>query len=282
MAPQSVKTFPTCPAARSSAHGRAGRRRRPLQEASNRWSTSPAGVKGKAAHPSSVERSPMAVVLGVNAVFHDPAAAVVVDGETVAAAEEERFSRRKHGKVPVPFSTWEVPEAAARACLARASLDPADVDAVGYSYDPGLALPTPDDDLTERDWEGLRTLFVRRAPWFLEAACPASTPRGCGSCPTTSPTPPRRRRRTAPRRPTRCPARRPKNHHHLRPPLPTLDRAATVHEREGREAVGGTLRRRPMPPAHHRPSDPAGPRVPSRQHSSRTKGKLCRTTIASS
>ncbi len=49
-------------------------------------------------------------VLGVNAVFHDPAAALVVDGEIVAAAEEERFSRRKHGKAPVPFSTWELPE----------------------------------------------------------------------------------------------------------------------------------------------------------------------------
>src|SRR5215218_8049695 len=45
-------------------------------------------------------------VLGINAVFHDPAAALLVDGVTVAAAEEERFSRRKHGKAPVPFSTW--------------------------------------------------------------------------------------------------------------------------------------------------------------------------------
>ena len=39
-------------------------------------------------------------VLGINAIFHDPAAAVVVDGESVAAAEEERFSRRKPGKPP--------------------------------------------------------------------------------------------------------------------------------------------------------------------------------------
>ena len=42
----------------------------------------------------------MPAVLGINAVFHDPAAAIVVDGEIVAAAEEERFSRRKHGKRP--------------------------------------------------------------------------------------------------------------------------------------------------------------------------------------
>ena len=43
-------------------------------------------------------------VLGINAIFHDPAAALIVDGRIVAAAEEERFSRRKHGKRPVPFS----------------------------------------------------------------------------------------------------------------------------------------------------------------------------------
>ena len=57
-------------------------------------------------------------VLGINAVFHDSAAALVVDGRIVAAAEEERFSRRKHGKRPVPFSAWELPEAAIRWCLA--------------------------------------------------------------------------------------------------------------------------------------------------------------------
>jgi hypothetical protein len=43
-------------------------------------------------------------VLGINAIFRDPAAALIVDGQMVAAAEEERFSRRKHGKRPVPFS----------------------------------------------------------------------------------------------------------------------------------------------------------------------------------
>ncbi|MCW2698808.1 MAG: Carbamoyltransferase, partial [Blastococcus sp.] len=32
-------------------------------------------------------------VLGINAIYHDPAAALVIDGRIVAAAEEERFSR---------------------------------------------------------------------------------------------------------------------------------------------------------------------------------------------
>jgi len=110
-------------------------------------------------------------VLGVNAVFHDPAAAVVVDGVTVAAAEEERFTRRKHGKSPVPFSTWELPEQAMRFCLAEAGLEPADLDAVAYSYDPSLA-PAPTDDLTSDRWEGLRTLYAQRSPLFLRTALP--------------------------------------------------------------------------------------------------------------
>jgi carbamoyltransferase len=114
-------------------------------------------------------------VLGVNAVFHDPAAALVVDGETVAAAEEERFNRRKHGKPPVPFSTWELPEQAARWCLEHAGLSAADLDAVAYSYDPALA-PAPARDLPADGWEGLRTLYARRAPLFLRTALPGLDP----------------------------------------------------------------------------------------------------------
>src|SRR3954451_1690758 len=111
----------------------------------------------------------MAVVLGLNAVFHDPAAALLVDGETVAAAEEERFSRRKHGKPPVAFSTWELTERAIAFCLSEAGLETDDLDAVAYSYDPALA-PQPGTDITAGDWEGLRTLYARRAPLFLRSA----------------------------------------------------------------------------------------------------------------
>jgi carbamoyltransferase len=107
----------------------------------------------------------VSAVLGINAVFHDPAAALVVDGHTVAAAEEERFSRRKHGKACVPFSTWELPEQAIAWCLRRAGLRPDELDAIGYSYDPALA-PAP-GDITADEWEGLRTLYVERAPRFL-------------------------------------------------------------------------------------------------------------------
>jgi carbamoyltransferase len=111
-------------------------------------------------------------VLGVNAVFHDPAAALVVDGVIVAAAEEERFSRRKHGKPPVPFSTWELPEAAMRWCLAAGGLEPADLGAVAYSYDPRLARPGS-GDVIACGWEGLRSGVVRHVSHHVAHAASA-------------------------------------------------------------------------------------------------------------
>ena len=120
----------------------------------------------------------MSRVLGINAVFHDPAAALVVDGETVAAAEEERYSRRKHGKQAVPFSAWELPVAAAKFCLDQAGIAAEEVDAVTYSYDPALAtaVGATTDELIADEWEGLRTLYAERAPRFLATALPGLDP----------------------------------------------------------------------------------------------------------
>ncbi|MFC0003733.1 carbamoyltransferase family protein [Micromonospora siamensis] len=114
-------------------------------------------------------------VLGINAIFHDPAAAVVVDGRVVAAAEEERFSRRKHGKRPVPFSAWELPELSAAWCLDAAGLDVDSIDAVAYSFDPGLCRDADDLGLAD-PWDWLRVDYARRAPQFLAAALPGLDP----------------------------------------------------------------------------------------------------------
>jgi carbamoyltransferase len=114
-------------------------------------------------------------VLGVNAVFHDPAAALVIDGQTVAAAEEERFSRRKHGKRPVPFSAWELPEASAAWCLRQAGLSPADLDAVAYSFDPSLAR-SPEQLGLHDPFDHVRVDYARRAPQFLAEALPGLDP----------------------------------------------------------------------------------------------------------
>jgi len=114
-------------------------------------------------------------VLGINAIFHDPSAALVVDGEIVAAAEEERFSRRKHGKRPVPFSAWELPELSAAWCLKQAGLEAGDLDAVAYSFDPGLCRPAEEIGIAD-PWDWLRQEYARRAPNFLAAALPGLDP----------------------------------------------------------------------------------------------------------
>jgi carbamoyltransferase len=114
-------------------------------------------------------------VLGINAIFHDPAAALVIDGQTVAAAEEERFSRRKHGKRPVPFSAWELPEQAAAWCLRSAGIAASDLDAVAYSFDPALARPADQMGLHD-PWDHLRLTYARTAPGFLATALPGLDP----------------------------------------------------------------------------------------------------------
>ncbi len=78
--------------------------------------------------------------LGINAAYHDPAACLVEDGRVISAAEEERFTRIKHGKRPIPFSTYELPFNAIDYCLKEAGITLRDIDHIGYSYDPFLLL----------------------------------------------------------------------------------------------------------------------------------------------
>jgi carbamoyltransferase len=82
----------------------------------------------------------MVYTLGINAAYHDCSACLVHNGEVLAAAEEERFTRIKHGKRPVPFSTWQLPFHAIDYCLKEAGIALADVQHVAYSYDPWLLL----------------------------------------------------------------------------------------------------------------------------------------------
>src|SRR5579862_4928629 len=70
----------------------------------------------------------MTSILGLNAFHGDAAAALVVDGELVAAAEEERFSRVKH--------VAGFPSLAAAWCLAEAQLEPRQIDHVAIGRDP--------------------------------------------------------------------------------------------------------------------------------------------------
>jgi carbamoyltransferase len=69
-------------------------------------------------------------ILGVSAFYHDSAAALVVDGRIVAAAQEERFTRLKHDH--------RFPINAVQYCLREGRISPADIDYVGF-YDKPLA-----------------------------------------------------------------------------------------------------------------------------------------------
>ena len=63
-------------------------------------------------------------VLGISAFYHDSAAALLRDGDIVAAAQEERFTRKK-GDASFPAHAVEY-------CLRSANIDLADVAAVGF------------------------------------------------------------------------------------------------------------------------------------------------------
>jgi hypothetical protein len=56
-------------------------------------------------------------ILGINSVYHDSTAALVVDGALVAASEEERFNRIKNGKQSDVDNPHQFPEHAIRFCL---------------------------------------------------------------------------------------------------------------------------------------------------------------------
>ena len=69
-------------------------------------------------------------ILGLSAYYHDSAACLVVDGEIVAAAQEERFTRKKHDAA--------FPVHAIRYCLQEAKIGPADLDYVVFYDKPFL------------------------------------------------------------------------------------------------------------------------------------------------
>lgn len=68
----------------------------------------------------------MTAILGISAFYHDSAAALVIDGEIIAAAQEERFTRKKHDSA--------FPQHAIDFCLKQAGIGPGDLDHVGF-YD---------------------------------------------------------------------------------------------------------------------------------------------------
>ena len=68
-------------------------------------------------------------ILGISAFYHDSAAALVQDGKIIAAAQEERFTRKKHDE--------SFPKNAVEFCLKQSGLSLDDLDAIVF-YDKPL------------------------------------------------------------------------------------------------------------------------------------------------
>jgi len=82
------------------------------------------------------------IILGVNCVYHESSACILRDGELIAAAEEERFTRVKHAKKALPSNSSLLPYRAIAYCLEELSkrekrrIQLKDVAHVGFSFEP--------------------------------------------------------------------------------------------------------------------------------------------------
>src|SRR5204863_1307211 len=102
----------------------------------------------------------MTDILGISAFYHDSAACLVRDGEIVAAAQEERFTRKKHDS--------EFPRHAVEYCLREAGIGIADVDYVGFYDKPLLKFERILENYLGVAPRGLRSFLTAMPVWLKE------------------------------------------------------------------------------------------------------------------
>jgi len=102
----------------------------------------------------------MTAILGISAYYHDSAAALVVDGEIVAAAQEERFTRKKHD--------YHFPTHAIEYCLREANLKPADLDWVGFYDKPFMKFERLLETYFAYAPSGFRSFLMAMPLWLRE------------------------------------------------------------------------------------------------------------------
>ncbi len=98
-------------------------------------------------------------ILGISAFYHDSAAAIVVDGKIIAAAQEERFTRKKHDP--------EFPAQAILFCLAQAKCDISDLDSIIFYDKPLLKFERLLETYFAHAPRGIRS-FIRAMPIWLK------------------------------------------------------------------------------------------------------------------
>ena len=100
------------------------------------------------------------VILGISAFYHDSAAALVVDGEIIAAAQEERFTRKKHDP--------GFPTHAVRYCLEEAGLSIEDLDAIAFYDKPLLKFERLLETYYAVTPKGLKSFISSMPVWLKE------------------------------------------------------------------------------------------------------------------
>ncbi len=102
----------------------------------------------------------MASILGISAFYHDSAACLVVDGEIVAAAQEERFTRIKHD--------YNFPVHAARYCLKEAGITAEQLDYVSFYDKPLLKFDRLLETYLDYAPSGFRSFLKAMPLWMKE------------------------------------------------------------------------------------------------------------------
>ena len=102
----------------------------------------------------------MAAILGISAFYHDSAAVLLIDGEIVAAAQEERFSRVKNDP--------GFPTKAVDYCLSEAGLTTADLDHVGFYDKPFLKFERLLETYVATAPLGIRSFFKAIPIWLQQ------------------------------------------------------------------------------------------------------------------
>ena len=99
-------------------------------------------------------------ILGISAYYHDSAAALLRDGEIVAAAQEERFSRKKHDA--------RFPAGAIRSCLEQGGIGLADVDDVVFYDKPLVKFERLLETYLAYAPQGFRSFVAAMPVWLKE------------------------------------------------------------------------------------------------------------------
>ena len=97
-------------------------------------------------------------ILGINSVYHEPAACLLKNGEVLFAIEEERLNRVRHGKSALITNPHQLPFLAISECLDFANISFKEINHIGFSFDPIQRLTRNIDqngNVIEGDWGSL-------------------------------------------------------------------------------------------------------------------------------